>query len=119
MSAIYRGTMSKLDKIVPIKLQPFWNHAAGPKTVFFWAPVIKWGLVAASIGDMTRPADQLSMQQSAALACTGIIWSRYSLVIKPKNWGLFSVNLFVGFTNLYHCYRAYKYQQSLKMAQIA
>jgi hypothetical protein len=114
MSQIYLRTMAALDRRVPRKFQPFWNHDAGPKTVFFWAPVFKWGLVIAGIGDLTRPAEKLSVQQSAALAATGVIWSRYSLVIKPKNWSLFSVNVFVAGTQLYQLYRAFSYQRSLK-----
>uniref|UniRef100_A0A672Q731 Mitochondrial pyruvate carrier n=1 Tax=Sinocyclocheilus grahami TaxID=75366 RepID=A0A672Q731_SINGR len=73
-------------------LVPKHNH----KTVFFWAPMFKWGLVIAGLADMTRPADKLSTSQSAVLTATGLIWSRYSLVIIPKNWNLFAVNFFVG-----------------------
>lgn len=43
----------------------------------------------AGLKDLQRPADQLSVGQCASLAATGIIWSRYSLVIIPKNYGLF------------------------------
>uniref|UniRef100_A0A4W5LZ05 Mitochondrial pyruvate carrier n=1 Tax=Hucho hucho TaxID=62062 RepID=A0A4W5LZ05_9TELE len=43
----------------------------GPKTVFFWAPVCKWGLVMAGMADMTRPADKLSLSQSGVLMVTG------------------------------------------------
>lgn len=64
------------------------------------------GLVIASIGDLTRPAEKLSISQSSALAATGVIWARYSLVIIPKNWSLFSVNVFVGATNIYQLSRA-------------
>lgn len=64
------------------------------------------GLVIAGIGDLSRPADKLSVPQCSALAATGLIWSRYSLVIIPKNWSLFSVNVFVAATNLYQLYRA-------------
>lgn len=53
------------------------------------------GLVIAGIKDLQRPADQLSIGQSASLAATGLIWSRYSLVIIPKNYGLFTGNLSV------------------------
>lgn len=60
---------------------------------------------------MARPADSLSVPQCAALAATGIIWSRYSLVIIPKNWGLFSVNLFVGLVQSVQLGRAYLYQK--------
>jgi len=24
------------------RLKQLWNHPAGPKTVFFWAPTMKW-----------------------------------------------------------------------------
>merc|ERR1711915_33224 len=113
MAVAYRALITKLDKIVPSKFQPFWNHAAGPKTVFFWAPCFKWGLVIAGIGDLKRPAEKLSISQSGALAATGCIWSRYSLVITPKNWNLFSVNMFVAATGLYQVFRYINYQRSL------
>ncbi|KAK4879764.1 hypothetical protein RN001_007910 [Aquatica leii] len=114
MSVILKKTITKLDRVVPKKLLPFWNHPAGPKTVFFWAPTFKWGLVIAGVSDLTRPADTLSIPQTVALATTGFIWSRYSLVIIPKNYYLFSVNLFIGITQLYQLIRAMRYQQSLK-----
>ncbi|XP_052807964.1 mitochondrial pyruvate carrier 2-like [Mya arenaria] len=114
MSAIYRGIIKAVDKFVPAGLQSTWSHPAGPKTIFFWAPTMKWCLVIAGIGDIARPAEKLSQFQSSALAATGLIWSRYSLVITPKNYNLFAVNVFVGATGLYQLYRIYKYQQSLK-----
>ncbi|GBN84891.1 Mitochondrial pyruvate carrier 2 [Araneus ventricosus] len=114
MSALYRTIIASIDKRVPAKLQPLWAHEAGPKTIFFWAPAFKWCLVIAGIGDMARPADKLSPGQSTALAATGIIWSRYSMVIIPKNYSLFSVNIFVGLTGLYQLLRIYRHRQSLK-----
>ena len=47
---------------------------------------MKWGLVIAGIGDMARPASQLSASQNAALVSTGAIWTRWCLIIKPKNY---------------------------------
>lgn len=44
--------------------------------VFFWAPMMKWGLVVAGLGDLARPAEKLSVTQNAALATTGLIWVR-------------------------------------------
>jgi hypothetical protein len=58
-------------------------------------------LVVAGLGDISRPPEHLSVNQSTALAMTGLIWSRYSLVIKPKNYSLFAVNLFVAMTGLF------------------
>lgn len=110
-AAAYKAIVASVDRFVPGKLRPLWEHPAGPKTVFFWAPAFKWGLVIAGIGDLTRPADKLSISQSSALAATGLIWSRYSLVIIPKNWSLFSVNVFVAGTSIYQLSRAYLYQK--------
>ncbi|KRY53432.1 Mitochondrial pyruvate carrier 2, partial [Trichinella britovi] len=76
-------------------IQSLLHHPAGPKTIFFWAPLFKWGLVFAGLADLQRPAEHLSVSQSSALALSGIIWSRYSLVIKPKNWSLFGVNVLI------------------------
>ena len=102
---------------------------AGPKTVFFWAPLMKWCLVAAGLKDLSRPADKLSVSQNlgawkschcllriadvcahidvarspygrpcvlsrtTALAATGFIWVRYSLVITPINYSLAAVRI--------------------------
>ncbi|XP_058454891.1 mitochondrial pyruvate carrier 2-like [Malaya genurostris] len=111
MSKVYNAIITSTDRFVPNALRPLWNHAAGPKTIFFWAPVFKWGLVVAGLSDLRRPADQLSVSQAASLAATGLIWSRYSLVIIPKNYGLFSVNLFVAITQLAQLYRAWDFSR--------
>lgn len=110
MSFVYRALCGIGDRVVPQRLHPVWNHPAGPKTVFFWAPIFKWGLVIAGIGDLSRPVEKLSLPQNVALAATGCIWTRYSMVIIPKNWTLFSVNLFVGATGIYQLMRIYKHR---------
>ncbi|GAB1861453.1 Mitochondrial pyruvate carrier [Camponotus japonicus] len=110
MSVIYRNSMNAIGKFVPERLQPLWKHPAGPQTIFFWSPVFKWGLVIAGLGDLQRPAEKISISQSGALGITGLIWTRYSLVIIPRNWSLFSVNLFVAFTAIYQITRALRYQ---------
>ena len=68
------------------KLKAFIDSPAGPKTIHFWAPAWKWMLVFATVGDYFRPANKLSIRQSASLTATGIIWSRYSFVIVPVNY---------------------------------
>ncbi|KAB0370117.1 hypothetical protein FD755_018079, partial [Muntiacus reevesi] len=65
------------------------NASKYPRTVFFWAPIMKWGLVC-------------------------FIWSRYSLVIIPKNWSLFPVNFFVGTAGASQLFRIWRYNQELK-----
>jgi hypothetical protein len=82
------------------KFTAFVNHPAGPKTVFFWAPLMKWALVAAGLKDLARPVEKLSVSQNLALAGTGFIWVRYSLVITPINYSLAAVNFFVGLSGL-------------------
>ena len=124
--------------------QKFLNSPAGPKTIHFWAPAMIWvsvlhllmdqtscaylisiqALVIAGISDLQRPAEKLSLPQTAcklngccvsvlsrvyfltcyalqiALLATGLIWTRYSMVIIPKNYSLGTVNLFVAGTSL-------------------
>jgi len=113
-SKMYQLMIKTAEPMVPQKLIPLWNHPAGPKTVFFWAPAFKWSLVIAGLGDLSRPAETLSISQSASLFATGLIWSRYSLVIIPKNYGLFSVNLFVAGIQFVQLLRAYRHAQSQK-----
>jgi len=93
------------------KLQKFMNHPAGPKTVFFWAPIMKWCLVGAGLKDLTRPADKLSVSQNVALAATGFIWVRYSCVIIPVNYSLAAVNFFVGASGMTQLYRIWDYRK--------
>ncbi|KAI6182971.1 Mitochondrial pyruvate carrier [Aphelenchoides bicaudatus] len=104
MSVIYKSLCRVGDKVIYPILPSFarsaWNHDAGPKTVFFWAPTIKWALVGAGLADLARPAEKLSISQNVALAATGLIWTRYCLVITPINYYLSSVNFFVGCTGL-------------------
>ena len=38
----------------------------------------------------------------------GTIWSRYSLVINPVNYNLFSVNVFVATTGFYQLFRIWR-----------
>ncbi|KAH9617405.1 hypothetical protein KSS87_006579 [Heliosperma pusillum] len=73
--------------------------------VHFWAPTFKWGISIANIADFAKPPEKLSYPQQIAVACTGIIWSRYSTVITPKNWNLFSVNVAMAGTGLYQLSR--------------
>ncbi|GMR39461.1 hypothetical protein PMAYCL1PPCAC_09656, partial [Pristionchus mayeri] len=104
LSALYRLICNTGDRLVYPLLPPFakpaWNHAAGPKTVFFWAPTIKWVLVGAGLADLARPAHKLSPGQNGALFVTGAIWTRYCFVINPVNVYLASVNFFVMLTGL-------------------
>jgi hypothetical protein len=87
------------------KIAVFWNHPAGPKTIHFWAPTFKWGISIANVADFSKPPDKISYPQQIAVPATGLIWSRYSTVITPKNWNLFSVNVAMAATGLYQLSR--------------
>jgi hypothetical protein len=43
------------------------------------------------------------------VTATGVIWSRYSMVITPKNWNLFAVNVFMAGTGIVQLYRKFSY----------
>ncbi|KAJ9118437.1 hypothetical protein QFC24_006268 [Naganishia onofrii] len=79
------------------KFQSFMNH-----------PAAKWALVIAGVKDLSRPAEKLSVPQNLALAATGFIWVRYSLVITPVNYSLAAVNFCVGATGLGQLYRIWE-----------
>ncbi|XP_023173420.1 mitochondrial pyruvate carrier 2 [Drosophila hydei] len=102
LSKVYNVVINSVDKVVPQAARPFWEAPTGPKTVFFWAPLGKWGLVLAGLGDLVkRPPQNVSLNQSGVLATTGLIWSRYSVVIVPKNYSLLAVNMVVFLTQAF------------------
>ncbi|KAK4232245.1 hypothetical protein QBC38DRAFT_352925 [Podospora fimiseda] len=92
----------------------FWNSETGPKTVHFWAPMMKWGLVIAGISDFARPAESLSFTQNAALTTTGLIWTRWCFIIKPRNLPLAAVNFFLAMVGITQVSRIALYHQSQK-----
>ncbi|TKA78514.1 hypothetical protein B0A55_01984 [Friedmanniomyces simplex] len=95
-------------------LTKFWNSPIGPKTVHFWAPIMKWGVVLAGASDFLRPASQLSITQNMALMATGAIWTRWCFVIKPRNLFLASVNFLLFTVGAAQTARVLAYQRSLK-----
>ncbi|KAG5561295.1 hypothetical protein RHGRI_004356 [Rhododendron griersonianum] len=73
--------------------------------VHFWAPTFKWGISIANLADSSKPPEKVSYPQQVAVTATGLIWSRYSMVINPKNWNLFSVNVVMAATGIYQLSR--------------
>ncbi|KAJ8912090.1 hypothetical protein NQ315_012838, partial [Exocentrus adspersus] len=117
--AFNQGTFIKklsnnFDHLIPERYLPLWQHPAGPKTIFFWAPLFKWGLVIAGLADLRRDPTTISLFQTLSLAITGLIWSRYSIVVIPRNYLLLSVNLFVMLIQCYQLIRMYTYRRSLE-----
>mmetsp|Transcript_26767 Transcript_26767/g.53358 ORF Transcript_26767/g.53358 Transcript_26767/m.53358 type:complete len:119 (+) Transcript_26767:126-482(+) len=81
---------------------------AGPFTIHFWAPTFKWCITIANIADLSRPVDKVSTPQQVAVTATGLIWSRYSFVITPVNYTLFSVNVFMAGSGLAQLWRKWE-----------
>jgi hypothetical protein len=79
------GTNASIPGPPQSRLQQLWSSPVGPKTVHFWAPIMKWGLVLAGAADFARPVESLSLSQNGALMATGLIWTRWCFVIKPRN----------------------------------
>ncbi|EGS22954.1 uncharacterized protein CTHT_0014330 [Thermochaetoides thermophila DSM 1495] len=98
-------------------LKRMWNSPVGLKTVHFWAPIMKWALVLAGVSDFARPAEKLSFTQNAALTATGLIWTRWCLIIKPRNILLATVNFFLGCVGVVQVTRIGLYQYSLKQKE--
>ncbi|KAH7158169.1 hypothetical protein B0J13DRAFT_543700 [Dactylonectria estremocensis] len=91
-----------------------WESEIGFKTVHFWAPIMKWALVIAGISDFARPIENLSFTQNFALTCTGFIWTRWCLIIKPRNVLLATVNFFLGIVGLVQISRIGFYEYNKK-----
>ncbi|KAJ5560265.1 hypothetical protein N7513_002664 [Penicillium frequentans] len=72
-----------------------------------------WALVIAGISDFNRPAEKLSLTQNGALMATGAIWTRWCLIIKPRNVLLATVNFFLGCVGVVQVGRIYNYRRSL------
>ncbi|KAK8927300.1 putative mitochondrial pyruvate carrier 2 [Metarhizium anisopliae] len=107
-----------------------WESEVGIKTVHFWSatqtpPLTnnkvadanndwQWALVLAGISDFARPAEKLSFTQNFALTCTGLIWTRWCLIIKPKNYLLAAVNFFLGLVGIVQVSRILMYESAKK-----
>lgn len=100
---------------LPEKVKATLAHPAGPFTIHFWAPAFKWGICIANLVDMKKQKiESTSIPQQTAVAATGLIWSRYSMVVIPKNWNLFTVNLAMAVTGIIQLCRVslYKMEQT-------
>ncbi|KAI9579943.1 hypothetical protein GQX74_000731 [Glossina fuscipes] len=104
---LYTGIINTVDKFVPNVLRPAWNS---PAVISHSITLLCTQLlVIAGINDLKRPAEKVSLNQSVVLALTGVVWSRYAVVIVPKNYTMLSVNLFVLVTQGIQVIRRLKY----------
>eukprot|EP00535_Pseudo-nitzschia_heimii_P003757 CAMPEP_0197173958 /NCGR_PEP_ID=MMETSP1423-20130617/683_1 /TAXON_ID=476441 /ORGANISM="Pseudo-nitzschia heimii, Strain UNC1101" /LENGTH=191 /DNA_ID=CAMNT_0042622839 /DNA_START=461 /DNA_END=1036 /DNA_ORIENTATION=- len=81
---------------------------AGPFTVHFWAPMSKVFISGASMLDLNRPTDKISLPQYAALTATGFFFTRYALLVTPINYTLCAVNVALFLSSFWHFGRKVK-----------
>mmetsp|Transcript_27426 Transcript_27426/g.82319 ORF Transcript_27426/g.82319 Transcript_27426/m.82319 type:complete len:260 (+) Transcript_27426:90-869(+) len=97
--------------VVAAELGPvstFAGAAAGPFTVHFWAPMSKWLISGASMLELDRPVEKISLAQYSALTATGAFFSRYALLVTPINYMLCSVNVALFASSAWHLGRKLK-----------
>uniref|UniRef100_A0A8C3KI31 Mitochondrial pyruvate carrier n=1 Tax=Calidris pygmaea TaxID=425635 RepID=A0A8C3KI31_9CHAR len=70
LRASYHRLLDRIELMLPPRFRPFYNHPAGPKTVFFWAPIMKWVsiichllCVCQSEGNLQQPIEQAVIVQ--------------------------------------------------------
>ena len=84
------------------------SSPGGPFTIHPWPPVTKLFLSAASLTDLHRPTDKISLTQYAALTLTGFIFTFYGLYVTPINYPLTSVNVLLCGSSAWHLGRKIK-----------
>ena len=82
--------------------------AGGPFTIHPWPPVTKVFLSMASLTDLHRPTDKISLPQYAALTLTAMIFSQYGLYVTPINIPLTLVNILLFCSSAWHLGRKIK-----------
>jgi hypothetical protein len=81
---------------------------AGPFYIHFWAPMSKWLISGASMMELDRPTDKISLPQYSALTLCGVIHGRYALTVLPVNYMLCSVNIALFASSVWHLGRKIK-----------
>lgn len=60
--------------------------------MFFWAPVMKWCLVAAGLKDLNRPAEKLSVSQNLGVSVNDLYHDVY-IHLHPLSFGSDGIDL--------------------------
>ncbi|KEG04981.1 mitochondrial pyruvate carrier protein 1, putative [Plasmodium vinckei vinckei] len=93
----------------------FQNVKKNAFSIMFWAPLANWGFVIAGCNDLKRNPMYVSEKMTSVLVVYSLLFMRYSLAIKPKNYLLFTchaTNTLVQSTLLF---RKLKYESDNKM----
>ncbi|CTQ41470.1 Uncharacterised protein family (UPF0041) [Babesia microti strain RI] len=56
----------------------------------FWGPIANWGFVLAGISDLKKNPDNISKNMSGVLCFYSMLFMRFSIMVKPRNYLLFA-----------------------------
>lgn len=56
----------------------------------FWGPVANWGLPLAAIADTQKSPEYISGKMTGALALYSIMFMKFAIDVKPRNYLLFA-----------------------------
>merc|ERR1712048_92888 len=101
-------TSGRLQALVAPYGPAYLSSPAGPFTIHPWPPVSKIAISGTSLLEYDRPVEKISLSQYSALTVTGAIFSAYGLVVTPVNYPLFSVNVLLFLSSLWHLGRKVK-----------
>ncbi|KYN94834.1 mitochondrial pyruvate carrier protein 1, putative [Plasmodium reichenowi] len=68
----------------------FHNVKRNILSIMFWAPLANWGFVIAGCNDLKKEPVYISEKMTTVLTIYSLLFMRYALAIKPKNYLLFS-----------------------------
>lgn len=71
----------------------FIKSPVGPLTTHFWGPVLNAMFVVQGIAERNRPPHRLSRNMQFILTCYSILFMRFAIVVKPRNYLLFCVHV--------------------------
>mmetsp|Transcript_21002 Transcript_21002/g.29039 ORF Transcript_21002/g.29039 Transcript_21002/m.29039 type:complete len:100 (+) Transcript_21002:100-399(+) len=90
-----QALQSQVSKLPSSAVKKILLHPAGPLTIFFWAPSFKWAITFSNIKDLEKPAENISTNMQIAVFLTGVLWSRYAMMVNPINYNLMLSNVFM------------------------
>lgn len=71
----------------------FIKSPVGPLTTHFWGPVLNAMFVVQGIKERHRPPHRLSRNMQFILTVYSILFMRFAIVVKPRNYLLFCVHV--------------------------
>jgi hypothetical protein len=75
------------------QITAFIRSPVGPLTTHFWGPTLNAMFVVQGFYERDRPAHKLSRNMQMILTSYSILFMRFSLVVKPRNYLLFCVHV--------------------------